>query len=44
MAQVQAHVRNGSIVLSHDYNQPQTIAAYETLLPWLTDHFTLGLP
>ncbi|UQU65999.1 polysaccharide deacetylase family protein [Couchioplanes caeruleus] len=41
---VQQHVRPGSIVLSHDFNQPDTIAAYEKLLPWLTEHFTLGLP
>jgi peptidoglycan/xylan/chitin deacetylase (PgdA/CDA1 family) len=44
VAEVEKHVRNGSIVLSHDYNQPQTIVAYETLLPWLTERFTLGLP
>ena len=32
---VETHVRKGAIVLSHDYAQPDTIAAYRTLLPWL---------
>ncbi|AGZ45824.1 polysaccharide deacetylase [Actinoplanes friuliensis DSM 7358] len=41
---VQKHVRPGSIVLSHDFNQPDTIAAYDELLPWLIDRFELGLP
>jgi len=41
---VREHVRPGSIVLSHDFNQPQTITAYEKLLPWLTENFTLGIP
>jgi peptidoglycan/xylan/chitin deacetylase (PgdA/CDA1 family) len=41
---VQTQVRRGSIVLSHDYNQPNTIAAYEILLPRLAEKFTLGLP
>jgi peptidoglycan/xylan/chitin deacetylase (PgdA/CDA1 family) len=41
---IQEHVRPGSIVLSHDFNQPDTIAAYEKLLPWLTEKFELGLP
>ncbi|MEV4641594.1 polysaccharide deacetylase family protein [Actinoplanes sp. NPDC049548] len=41
---VQDHVRPGSIVLSHDFNQPDTITAYEKLLPWLKENFTLGLP
>jgi peptidoglycan/xylan/chitin deacetylase (PgdA/CDA1 family) len=40
---VQQHVRAGSIVLSHDFNQPDTIKAYEELLPWLTERFELGL-
>ncbi|MEV6597005.1 polysaccharide deacetylase family protein [Actinoplanes sp. NPDC051346] len=38
------NVRPGSIVLSHDFGQPATIEAYETLLPWLREKFTLGLP
>jgi peptidoglycan-N-acetylglucosamine deacetylase len=37
-------VQPGSIVLSHDFNQPDTIKAYEQLLPWLTRNFELGLP
>jgi peptidoglycan/xylan/chitin deacetylase (PgdA/CDA1 family) len=41
---VQKEVRPGSIVLSHDFNQPDTIRAYEELLPWLVDKFELGLP
>ncbi len=44
VADVKGQVRPGSIVLSHDFNQPQTIAAYEKLLPYLTETFTLGLP
>jgi peptidoglycan/xylan/chitin deacetylase (PgdA/CDA1 family) len=44
VAEVQKHVRPGSIVLSHDFNQPDTIAAYEKLLPWLKSNFTIGLP
>ncbi|WP_305789464.1 polysaccharide deacetylase family protein [Symbioplanes lichenis] len=41
---VQKHTRPGAIVLSHDFNQPDTIKAYETLIPWLQTRFTLGLP
>jgi peptidoglycan/xylan/chitin deacetylase (PgdA/CDA1 family) len=41
---VQKEVRPGSIVLSHDFNQPDTIRAYDELLPWLVDRFELGLP
>ena len=37
-------MKPGSIVLSHDFNQPDTIAAYEKLLPWLKANFTLGIP
>jgi peptidoglycan/xylan/chitin deacetylase (PgdA/CDA1 family) len=44
VAEVKRHVRPGSIVLSHDFNQPDTIKAYEKLLPWLADNFTLGIP
>jgi peptidoglycan-N-acetylglucosamine deacetylase len=44
IATVQKEVRPGSIVLSHDYNQPDTIAAYEKLLPWLTQNFEIGMP
>ena len=38
---VQHGVRKGSIVLSHDYGQPQTVTAYRTLLPWLEHRYTL---
>jgi peptidoglycan/xylan/chitin deacetylase (PgdA/CDA1 family) len=41
---VQKDVRPGAIVLSHDFNQPDTILAYEQLLPWLTEKFELGIP
>jgi peptidoglycan/xylan/chitin deacetylase (PgdA/CDA1 family) len=44
VAQVEKHVRAGSIVLSHDFNQPGTIEAYETLVPWLKGRFALGAP
>jgi peptidoglycan/xylan/chitin deacetylase (PgdA/CDA1 family) len=44
VATVQKQVRRGSIVLSHDYHQPNTIAAYEILLPRLAGRFQLGLP
>jgi len=44
VAAIKKHVKPGSIVLSHDFNQPDTIAAYEKLLPWLTENFTLGIP
>jgi len=38
---VEERVRPGSIVLSHDYQKPTTVAAYRILLPWLTARFTL---
>jgi peptidoglycan-N-acetylglucosamine deacetylase len=44
IAEVQQNVRPGSIILSHDYHQPDTIAAYEDLLPWLTQNFEIGMP
>jgi hypothetical protein len=44
IAAVQKDVRPGSIILSHDYHQPDTITAYETLLPWLTQNFEIGMP
>jgi peptidoglycan-N-acetylglucosamine deacetylase len=44
IAEVRGNVRPGAIVLSHDFNQPDTIAAYEKLLPWLKDRFTIGIP
>src|SRR4051794_6152406 len=44
IASVQKFVKPGSIILSHDFNQPDTITAYEALLPWLTENFEIGLP
>jgi peptidoglycan/xylan/chitin deacetylase (PgdA/CDA1 family) len=41
VAAVQKQVRKGSIVLSHDAGQPDTIAAYRTLLPWLKHRYQL---
>ncbi|MFI7545884.1 polysaccharide deacetylase family protein [Actinoplanes sp. NPDC049599] len=41
---VQKDVKPGAIVLSHDFNQPDTILAYEQLLPWLAEKFELGIP
>jgi peptidoglycan/xylan/chitin deacetylase (PgdA/CDA1 family) len=38
---VEKHVGKGSIILSHDYNQPDTIAAYRTLIPWLRHRYQL---
>ncbi|MEU8237715.1 polysaccharide deacetylase family protein [Actinoplanes missouriensis] len=38
---VQKHTRKDSVILSHDYAQPDTIAAYRTLLPWLRQRFKL---
>ncbi|MFI7598696.1 polysaccharide deacetylase family protein [Actinoplanes sp. NPDC049681] len=38
---VKQHVSKGAIVLSHDYGQPGTISAYETLIPWLKQRYTL---
>ena len=41
IATIQAKVRPGAIVLSHDYMKPDTVAAYKTLLPWLKANVTL---
>jgi peptidoglycan/xylan/chitin deacetylase (PgdA/CDA1 family) len=38
---VEKHVGKGAIILSHDYNQPDTIAAYRTLIPWLHHRYKL---
>ncbi|WP_433828567.1 polysaccharide deacetylase family protein [Actinoplanes sp. CA-015351] len=38
---VQKRTRKGSVILSHDNAQPDTIEAYKTLLPWLRRHFHL---
>jgi peptidoglycan/xylan/chitin deacetylase (PgdA/CDA1 family) len=39
---VEANVRPGMIVLSHDCKHPDTIAAYATLLPWLKARYALA--
>jgi peptidoglycan/xylan/chitin deacetylase (PgdA/CDA1 family) len=44
IANVQKFVKPGSIILSHDFNQPDTIVAYEKLMPWLKANFEIGLP
>jgi peptidoglycan/xylan/chitin deacetylase (PgdA/CDA1 family) len=42
---VQADVRPGRIVLSHECRHPDTVTAYATLLPWLKARYPLvGLP
>jgi peptidoglycan/xylan/chitin deacetylase (PgdA/CDA1 family) len=38
---VKHHTRPGSIILSHDYAQPDTIRAYRVLVPWLRKRFHL---
>ncbi len=44
ISSVKKGVKPGAIVLSHDFNQPDTIAAYKELLPWLAKNFQLGVP
>ncbi|MEV8513760.1 polysaccharide deacetylase family protein [Dactylosporangium sp. NPDC051484] len=45
IAHVKSQTRQGSIVLSHDNGQPDTIVAYRQLIPWMQRYFTLeGLP
>jgi len=41
LAAVKNHVHKGSIVLSHDFGQPDTITAYQTLIPWLKHRYKL---
>jgi peptidoglycan/xylan/chitin deacetylase (PgdA/CDA1 family) len=41
---VRTELRPGGIVLSHDFNQPGTITAYERLLPYIAGSFRTGLP
>ena len=41
IAGVKKHVSKGAIVLSHDYLQPDTIVAYERLIPWLQSRYKL---
>ncbi|WP_305032372.1 polysaccharide deacetylase family protein [Actinoplanes sp. OR16] len=44
VASVKKETRPGSIILSHDFNQPSTTKAYEQLMPWLVSNFSLGIP
>ncbi|WP_433827128.1 polysaccharide deacetylase family protein [Actinoplanes sp. CA-015351] len=44
VAEVKAKTRPGSIILSHDFNQPATTEAYHQLMPWLATNFALGVP
>jgi peptidoglycan/xylan/chitin deacetylase (PgdA/CDA1 family) len=41
VSDIEAKVRPGSIILSHDNNKPTTVEAYRQLLPWLTARFEL---
>jgi peptidoglycan/xylan/chitin deacetylase (PgdA/CDA1 family) len=41
---IRKSVKPGSIILSHDFNQPDTIEAYSKLLPWITSNFTTTIP
>ena len=41
IARIERHTHPGAIVLSHDYAQPDTIAAYRVLLPRLRQRFQL---
>jgi peptidoglycan-N-acetylglucosamine deacetylase len=38
---VQSETRPGVVILSHDFNKPDTTAAYRVLLPWLKARFKL---
>jgi peptidoglycan/xylan/chitin deacetylase (PgdA/CDA1 family) len=45
LSAIKAHVHKGSIVLSHDFGQPDTIAAYRALIPWLQQRYQhIALP
>jgi peptidoglycan/xylan/chitin deacetylase (PgdA/CDA1 family) len=44
VASVKKETRPGSIILSHDFNQPATTAAYKQLMPWLVANFAVGIP
>lgn len=44
VAAVRDAVAPGAIVLSHDYHQPDTVDAYERLLPYLTENYRIGRP
>lgn len=38
---VKRDTKPGSIILSHENLKPHTVAAYETILPWLKQDYTL---
>ncbi len=38
---IKTQTHHGTIVLSHDYGQPDTIAAYRDLIPWLQSRYQL---
>jgi peptidoglycan/xylan/chitin deacetylase (PgdA/CDA1 family) len=45
IATIEKSVGKGAIILSHDFQQPQTIKAYQTLLPWLQKRYhIIALP
>jgi peptidoglycan-N-acetylglucosamine deacetylase len=39
---VKHHTKPGSIILAHDLRKPDTLAAFDQLLPWLKTHFTVA--
>ncbi|WP_433203893.1 polysaccharide deacetylase family protein [Dactylosporangium sp. CS-047395] len=41
ISQIKSHVRQGSIILSHDNAQPDTIVAYRQLIPWMKRYYAL---
>ena len=41
IARIERDTQPGSIVLSHDGGQPDTVAAYRTVLPWLRHRYRL---
>jgi peptidoglycan/xylan/chitin deacetylase (PgdA/CDA1 family) len=41
VTRVERDSRRGSIILSHDKGKPDTVTAYQTLLPWLKQHYQL---
>jgi peptidoglycan/xylan/chitin deacetylase (PgdA/CDA1 family) len=41
ISNVESNVRPGSVVLSHDFQKPDTVTAYRTLLPWLKERVEL---
>jgi peptidoglycan/xylan/chitin deacetylase (PgdA/CDA1 family) len=39
ITQIRQHAAPGAIILSHDRNGADTVAAYTTLIPWLKQHY-----